>query len=92
MRLWERRSFAWTAASSSVAFAAIFDRQTAVYPNDFALDDLDLVAFSGAYQDEIGSPAATAIPEPSIYLAGALLLLPFGVQAARRLRNCKPVA
>ena len=38
--------------------------------NDFAVDDFSLVA----------------VPEPSTYLAGALLLLPFGVQLARRLR------
>jgi len=31
-----------------------------------------------------------AVPEPSTYLAGALLLLPFVFQGARRLRSCKP--
>jgi hypothetical protein len=33
-----------------------------------------------------------AVPEPSTYLAGALLLLPFGVQGLRRLRNRRQVA
>ena len=29
----------------------------------------------------------TAVPEPSTYIAGALLLLPFGVSALRSLRR-----
>ncbi|MBE0543757.1 MAG: hypothetical protein IH623_20625 [Verrucomicrobia bacterium] len=53
--VWERRSFAWTAASSSMAFAAIFNTETATYPNDFALDDLALVAFSGQHLNELVS-------------------------------------
>ncbi len=32
----------------------------------------------------------SAVPEPSTYLAGALLLLPFLMQGTRRLRGCKP--
>jgi hypothetical protein len=34
----------------------------------------------------IYSAAATPVPEPSTYVAGALLLLPFGAQVIRRLR------
>lgn len=33
----------------------------------------------------------TVVPEPSTYIAGALLLLPFGAQAVRRLRMRKRV-
>jgi len=35
---------------------------------------------------------ASAVPEPSTYLAGALLVLPFGVQGIRYLRTCKRVS
>ena len=33
-----------------------------------------------------------AVPEPSTYIAGALLLLPFGAQTVRRLRNRRQLA
>jgi hypothetical protein len=36
--------------------------------------------------------AVTPVPEPSTYIAGALLLLPFGAQAVRRLRTRKQVS
>jgi hypothetical protein len=32
---------------------------------------------------------ATPVPEPSTYIAGALALLPFGLQGIRALRNRK---
>lgn len=38
-----------------------------------------------------GTPADVAVPEPSTCLAGALLLLPVGVSAIRKLRHCKIV-
>ncbi len=39
-----------------------------------------------------GTPAVAAVPEPSTYVAGALLLLPFGVSAIRTLRHRRKTA
>jgi len=72
--VWERRSLTWTATASTAAFAAIFDKEIATYPNDFALDDLSLVP----------------VPEASTFLAGGLMLAPLGWQTVKRLRNHKP--
>jgi hypothetical protein len=47
------------------------DLRVNYYANDFALDDISLVA----------------VPEPTTMIAGALLLLPFGASAARILRR-----
>jgi hypothetical protein len=49
---------------------------------------------SGYYEEEttatsLWSLTPAVVPEPSTYIAGALLLLPFGAQAVRRLRNRK---
>lgn len=46
-------------------------------------DDIEIVLANGTttYNFE-----ATAVPEPSTYLAGALMLLPFGLGAVRRMR------
>jgi hypothetical protein len=35
---------------------------------------------------------AQVVPEPTTMVAGAMLLLPFGLQAVRKLRNSRPVA
>jgi len=50
---------------------AMINQNTAYNGNDFALDDIDIAP----------------VPEPSTVIAGALLLLPFGVSALRRLRK-----
>jgi hypothetical protein len=44
---------------------------------------------TGGVQDNSGtlSVRVSAVPEPSTYLAGALMLLPFGLQGVRCLRN-----
>lgn len=52
--------------------------------NDFTAVDLRIM-------DAIGYDLA-AVPEPSTYLAGALLLLPFGLHGFRQLRSRKPAA
>jgi len=52
------------------------DLQVNYYANDFALDDISI----------------TAVPEPTTWLAGGLLFLPFGVSALRVLRNRKQAA
>ncbi len=91
--MWQRRSFAWTATSSTAAFAAIYDNNINVGGNDFALDDIALVPFFGHHQDEFGEPTyvtdPAVVPEPSTVIAAALLLLPFGLQGFRALRNRK---
>jgi len=69
--VWVNHSFLWTATSTSAAFAAIYDNNTVAQGNDFALDDLSLVA----------------VPEPTTIIAGALLLLPFGASTLRILRK-----
>ena len=83
--IWERRSFSWTATSSSIAFAAIFDTELAVFPNDFALDDIGMVAFGDPAPDELGHPSP--VPEPSTYMAGAVAALMFVTQAIRLRRK-----
>ena len=35
---------------------------------------------------------SAAVPEPSTYIAGALMLLPFGLQGIRHLRSRKQAA
>jgi hypothetical protein len=69
--VWVNHSFLWTASSTSVGFTAIYDNNTVVQGNDFALDDISL----------------TAVPEPTTMIAGALLLLPFGASTLRVLRK-----
>jgi hypothetical protein len=71
---WHQFTATFVAAANQTPTAV--DINTAFSGNDFAIDDLSLVA----------------VPEPSTYLAGALLLLPFGVQVLRRLRPTKPSA
>jgi hypothetical protein len=44
---------------------------------------------SVSYSGSISSAASTAVPEPSTVVAGALLLLPFGVSTLRILRKHK---
>jgi hypothetical protein len=53
-----------------------------VWPNGFAGDTLDVANVETA---SILNP----VPEPSTYLAGALLLLPFGVSTVRKLRKSR---
>jgi hypothetical protein len=69
--IWVNHSFLWTASSTSAGFTAIYDNNTVAQGNDFALDDLSLVA----------------VPEPTTIIAGALLLLPFGASTLRILRR-----
>jgi hypothetical protein len=69
--VWVNHSFLWTALSTTAAFNAIYDNNTVAQGNDFALDDLSLVA----------------VPEPTTMIAGALLLLPFGASTLRMLRK-----
>lgn len=44
---------------------------------------------TASYSGSISSAASTAVPEPSTVVAGALLLLPFGVSTVRILRKHK---
>ena len=37
-------------------------------------------------------PPTTCVPEPTTFFAGALLLVPFGVQGVRQLRRRKPIS
>jgi len=69
--VWVNHSFLWTASSTSAAINAIYDNNIVVQGNDFALDDISLVA----------------VPEPTTVIAGALLLLPFGASTLRILRK-----
>jgi hypothetical protein len=48
-----------------------------------------LATFSSGSDWINGLDVVSAVPEPSTYLAGAILLLPFGAQAVRRLRTRK---
>lgn len=69
--VWVNHAFLWTATSTSAGFTAIYDNNTVAQGNDFALDDISLVA----------------VPEPTTMIAGALLLLPFGASALRIVRR-----
>jgi hypothetical protein len=73
--LWVRHSFLWTATSTSAGIAAIYDNNTVAQGNDFAIDDISLVA----------------VPEPATVIAGALLLLPFAASTLRILRKNRAV-
>jgi hypothetical protein len=42
--VWVNHSFLWTASSTSAGFTAIYDTNTELLGNDFALDDISLVA------------------------------------------------
>jgi hypothetical protein len=58
-----------------------------VTPNEYGLWGWKT---SGPYSygpQSFGSARLTAVPEPTTLVAGALLLLPFGVGAVRRLRK-----
>lgn len=46
-----------------------------------------VVATSSSYAFEFDNVAFSAVPEPSTYIAGALLLLPFGFSALRSVRR-----
>lgn len=50
------------------------------------------INYSGAFVVIDGLQANSAVPEPSTYLAGALLVLVCGMQGARTLRNRKQTA
>ena len=65
-----------TATGASTPVMFLFQND----PSFFDLDDISVVA------------SGVPVPEPSTYLAGALLLTPFGVHGARYLRNRKQVA
>ena len=73
--------FGWTHYSYDVVASGNFTDLTSFAgrnaPSWIALDDVSLTA---------------AVPEPSTYLAGALLLLPFGLQGIRHLRSRKQAA
>jgi hypothetical protein len=71
---WVNENVLWTATSTSAEFA-IYDLQTAAGGNDFALDDISLTA------------VPTAVPEASTMFAGVMMLLPFGLSAARIMRK-----
>lgn len=66
----------------------------AVWSHDYEFGDKDvLVAFDNfsmrdsKVPDNEPTPHPLPIPEPSTYIAGALLLLPFGFQGIRAMRN-----
>lgn len=81
--VWEQATFTWTATSSSSVFGAIFDRETAIYPNDFALDDISLQSLSGAPAD------GNQVPDSSIGVFAALPALLVGLHWMRSPRNRK---
>ena len=57
------------------------------------LDLLKFITIRGLDTDfAIGEFGISAVPEPSTVIAGALMLLPFGLQGMRCLRNRKPVS
>jgi hypothetical protein len=49
------------------------------------VDDVNITTVNGSVQFDL--EAIAPVPEPSTYLAGALLLLPFAVSTVRRFRN-----
>lgn len=66
------------------------------FPDQAAMDNVAnwmlanaSLTISGQYwiQGYTGIDTATVVPEPSTYVAGALLLLPFGINTIRRLRK-----
>ncbi len=84
--LWEERSFTWTALSDTIAFTAIYDINTAWMGNDFVLDDISMVAFDGKEDDQCGQDHH--VPEtPSVFVASAIVLVPFGLKRIRVLRR-----
>ena len=70
---------------SGIVSAAGFDPTPAV----FALATTPTIGGLGAFASITTS---VPVPEPSTYLAGVLLLLPFGLQGIRSLRNRKTIA
>jgi len=66
-------TFTATAAEAGLPLITIFDSQFAASGNDFALDNISL----------------TAVPEPTTMVAGAMLLLPFGISTLRMLRKSR---
>ena len=58
-------------------------------PAVFALATTPTIGGLGAFAS---ITASVPVPEPSTYLAGVLLLLPFGLQGIRSLRNRKTIA
>ncbi len=52
--MWQRRSFAWTATSSTAALAAIYDNNMN-WGDDFALDDIALVPFLASIRMNLAS-------------------------------------
>lgn len=50
---------------------------------------VDDVTLSTAKGDVVFDLEATPVPEPSTCIAGALLLLPFGASAVRKLRSSR---
>ena len=63
------------------------------------LTSITITGLNSAYTDSglntdfaIGEFGISAVPEPSTVIAGALMLLPFGLQGMRCLRNRKPVS
>lgn len=89
--VWEQGSFTWTATSSSSVFGAIFDRETATFPNDFALDDISLELLSGvpAGEDDQGNGR---VPDSSLGLFAGLPALLVGLHWIRSPRDRKKSA
>jgi len=73
---WQAQSVSFTATSTSVDF----------------LMKANLTHPGGSWEMGLDNFQLTAVPEPSTYVAGALLLLPFVLQTVRHLRNRKSAA
>jgi hypothetical protein len=68
--VWQQFTATYTPSASGIIPTAV-DLRINYYANDFALDDISLVA----------------VPEPTTMIAGMLLLLPFGASTLRMLRR-----
>jgi hypothetical protein len=72
--------FGFTTDALLISSVQFYEGPTANTRDIWGIDDVTYGAVAGA-----------VVPEPSTYIAGALLLLPFGSQVIRRLRTSKQV-
>lgn len=68
MNQWTMQTLPWNSGAATTATVSFVDLNNEYWCNDFALDNISMAP----------------VPEPSTVVAGALLLLPFGLSAVRR--------
>ena len=78
--IWHQFTATYTPAISGELPTSV-DLKFNYYANDFAMDDISLTA--------VVPDTTTTVPEPTTMIAGALLLLPFGLGAVRTMRQKK---